>query len=53
MGTGMNWEDDWEEEKGLVDGELGRRVVTEKWLIGEGALEKERRVTGSESMTVA
>ena len=29
-GRSVNWEDEWEEEKGLVVRELGRRMVTEE-----------------------
>jgi len=29
MGRGVNWQDEWEEEKGLVVGELGRMIVAE------------------------
>jgi hypothetical protein len=49
MGRRVNWEDEWEEEEGLVVGELGRRMVAEGWSMGEEALVKERRVTGRES----
>jgi len=51
MGGGTNWEDKWEEEEGLVVGELGRKMVADEWLMGEQALVKERRVTGRESTT--
>jgi len=30
MGRGVNWDDEWEEEKGLVVRELGRRMVAEE-----------------------
>jgi len=53
MGRGVNWEDEWEEEEGLVVGELGRRMVAEEWSMGEEALVKERRVTGRESTALA
>jgi hypothetical protein len=53
MGRSVNWEDEWEEEEGLVVGELGRRMVAEGWSMGEEALVKKRRVTGSESMALA
>jgi hypothetical protein len=48
----VNWEDEWEEEEGLVVGDLGRRMVAEGWSMGEEALVKERRVTGRESMAL-
>jgi hypothetical protein len=41
MGRTVNWEDEWEEEEGLVVGEMVRRMVTEEWLMGEEALLKE------------
>jgi hypothetical protein len=53
MGRGVNREDVWEEEDGLVVGELGRRMVAEEWSMGEEALAKERRVTRRESTTFA
>ena len=53
MGREMNSEDEQEEEKGLVVGELGRWMVAEEWSMGEEALVKERRVTGRESMAFA
>jgi hypothetical protein len=53
MGRSVNWEDEWEEEEGLVVGELGRRMVAEGWSMGEEALVKERRVTGRESTALA
>jgi len=53
MGRGMNWEDQWEEEEGLVVGDLGRRMVAEQWSMGEVALVKERRVTRRESTVFA
>jgi len=46
MGRGVNWEDEWEVEERLVVGKLGRRMVAEELWMGEGALVKERRVTG-------
>jgi len=49
----MNCEDEWDNEGGLVVGELERRTVTEECSMGEQALVKERRVTGRESMTFA
>ena len=49
----MNWEDEWEEEEGLVVGELGGRMVAERWLMREEALVEERRVTGRESTALA
>jgi len=53
MGRGVNWEDEWEEEEGLVVGEMGRRMVADEWSMGEEALVKERRVTGRESTAFA
>jgi hypothetical protein len=53
MGRGMNWEYEWEEEEGLVAGEMGSRMVAEEWSMGEEALVKERRVTGRESTAFA
>jgi len=53
MGRGVNQEDEWEEEGGLVVEELGRRMVTEQWSIGEEALVNERRVPRKESTTLA
>ena len=53
MGRGMNWEDAWEEEEGLIVREMDRRMVAAEWSMGEEALVKERRVTGSESTTFA
>jgi hypothetical protein len=53
MGRSLNWEDEWEEEEGLVVGELGRRMVVEGWSMGDEAPVKERRVTGRESTAVA
>jgi len=49
----VNWEDEWEEEEGLVVGELGRRMVVEEWEVGAEALVKERRVTWRESTALA
>ena len=31
MGRGANWEDEWEEEEGLIVSELGRKLVAEEW----------------------
>jgi len=45
MGTGENWECEWEEEEGPGVGELGRRMVAEGWSMGEEALVKHRRVS--------
>jgi len=45
MARSVNWEDEWEEEKELVVGELGRRMVADGWSMGEEAVVKERRVT--------
>jgi len=53
MGRTVNWEDEWEEEEGLVVGELDRRMVEAGWSMGEEALVKERRVTGRESAAFA
>ena len=53
IGRGVNWEDEWEEEEGLVVGELGRRMVTEEWSMGDKALVQKRRVTRRESTTFA
>jgi hypothetical protein len=50
LGSGVNWEDEWEEEEGLLVREVGRRMVAEEWSMGEEALVKERKVTGRESM---
>lgn len=46
MGTGIKWEDEWEEEKKWVIGGQGRRMVTEDLSIGEEAAVKETSVTG-------
>jgi hypothetical protein len=53
MGRGVNWKDEWEEEEGLVVGELGRRMVVEEWSMGEEAVVKEWWVTGREPMACA
>jgi len=53
MGRGVKWENEWEEEEGLVVGELGRRMVEEEWSMGVERQEKERRVTGRESTALA
>jgi len=53
MGRGVNWEDEWEEEEGLVVGELGRRMGAEEWSMEGEALVKESKVTGRQSMAVA
>jgi len=53
MERGVNWEDEWEEEEGLVVEEVGRRMVAEECSMGEEALVKERRVTGRESTAFA
>jgi len=53
MGRSVNWDEEWEEEEGLVVGELGRRMVAEGWSMGEEALVKDRRVTGRESTALA
>ena len=53
LGRGVNWEDEWEEEEGLVVGELGRRMVAEQWSMGEVALVKEMSVTRTESTAFA
>jgi hypothetical protein len=49
----INWENAWQEDKGLVVRELGTRIITGEWLTGDEALVKERRVTGREFMTFA
>jgi hypothetical protein len=49
IGRGVNREDVWEEEEGLVVAELIRRMVAEDWSIREEALVKEKRVTGKDS----
>ena len=53
MGSGVNWEEEWEEEEGVVVGELGRRMVAEVWSMGEEDLVKAMRVTGIESTAFA
>jgi len=53
MGRGDNWEDEWEEEEGLVIGDLDRRMVAGERSIGEEALVKEWRVTRIESTALA
>jgi len=53
MGRGVNRKDEWEEEEGLVVGELGRRIVAEDWSMGEKAVVKERGVTTRESTAFA
>ena len=53
MGSGGNQQDEWEEEEGLVAGELGRRMVAEEWSMGEEPRLKQRRVTRRESTTFA
>jgi len=53
MGRGMNWENQWEEEEGLVVREMGRRMVADLCSMGKEAMVKERRVTGRESTAFA
>jgi hypothetical protein len=53
MGTGVHWEDEGEEEEGVVVGEFGSRMVANEWSMGEEALVKERTVTRRESTTFA
>jgi hypothetical protein len=45
IGRGVYWEDEWEEEEGLVVEKLSRRMVAEEWSMGKEALVKERSVT--------
>jgi hypothetical protein len=49
----VNWEDECEEEEGLVVRELRRRMAAEMWLIEEEVLVNERRATRRESTTFA
>ena len=51
MGTGVNLENECEDQEELVVGELGRRMVAEEWSMGEEAMAKVWRVTRQESMT--
>ena len=51
MGRGLNWNDEWEQEEGLVVRELGRRMLPEEWSIREEAPVKDRRLTGTEFTT--
>jgi len=51
MGRGISWEDECEEEEGLVVGELCRRMGAEEWSMGEDALVMEGRVIKREFTT--
>lgn len=53
MGRRVNWEDQCEVEGGLVVRELGRRMVTEEWSMGEVAMVKESKVARREPTTSA
>jgi len=53
MGRGVDLEDEWEEEEGLIVRQLGRRMVAEEWSMGGDTMVKERRVTGKESTIFA
>jgi len=51
MGTGVNWEEEWQDKEGQLVGVLGKRIVAEEWSMGEDALVKESRLTRRESTT--
>jgi hypothetical protein len=53
MGRGVKWNDEWEEQGGLVVGDLGNRMVGEQWSIGEETLVNERKVPRRESTALA
>jgi len=49
MERGIRWEVKWEEEEGPIVSEMGSRIVTQQWSMGEQAMVNERRVTVGES----
>jgi len=44
-GSGVTWEDQWEDEEGLIVGDLRRSRVEQEKSLGEEALMKESRVS--------
>lgn len=49
MERGVNWENEWAEEKGLLVRVLGRRKVAAEWSMGEEDLVIKRKVAGRAS----